>query len=105
MEMIVRRAFSYSSKQSVSLGNQVVLNVHSVIKVITESLLMNRVFLQNLGGVLALGVEYYDRHRLAFVIAIHSLPKVRDQPYVLTLLNKATTFEWYIARLVVKNGH
>jgi hypothetical protein len=46
--------FSYSSEQSVSLGNQVVLNVHSVIKVITESLLTNRVFLQNLGGVLAL---------------------------------------------------
>jgi hypothetical protein len=55
--------------------------------------------------LLSLGVEYYDRHRLAFVIAIHSLflRYVISLIYVLTLLNKATTFEWYIARLVVKN--
>lgn len=52
MEMIVRRAFSYSSKQSVSLGNQVVLNVHSMIKVITECLLRNWMFLQlRVGGM------------------------------------------------------
>ena len=51
MEMIVRRAFSYSSKQSVSLGNQVVLNLHSMIEVI-KCLLRNRMFLQlRVGGM------------------------------------------------------